>query len=71
MKKFIFTLIVFLSVNLSFAQDIPQHISYTRIYDFIDELANDGFIELNSVIKPIHEVLFAVNCWKLPRLKIN
>lgn len=52
MKKFIFTLIVFLSVNLSFAQDIPQHISYTRIYDFIDELANDGFIELNSVIKP-------------------
>ncbi|NDV46015.1 hypothetical protein D0T49_03040 [Paludibacter sp. 221] len=34
------------------SQDIPQHISYTRIYDFIDELANDGYFELNSAIKP-------------------
>jgi len=36
----------------TYAQHIPQHISYTRIYDFLDELANDGFIELNSAIKP-------------------
>ena len=34
------------------AQDIPEHISYTRIYDYLDELASDGFIELNSVAKP-------------------
>lgn len=34
------------------AQPNPQHISYTRIYDFLDELANDGIIELNSTIKP-------------------
>ena len=39
-------------MNLAFAQDIPQHILYTRIYDFVDELANDGFIEINSVVKP-------------------
>ncbi len=47
-------LICFLSLSCLFvvAQDIPQHISYTRIYDFLDELANDGFIELNSAIKP-------------------
>ena len=35
-----------------YAQHVTQHISYTRIYDFLDELANDGFIELNSAIKP-------------------
>ena len=34
------------------AQDIPQHISYTRIYDFLDELAGDYIIEINSVAKP-------------------
>lgn len=34
------------------AQEIPQHISYNRIYDFLDELANDGVIDLNSAVKP-------------------
>lgn len=34
------------------AQNIPQHISYTRIYDYLDELATDGIIDLNSVVKP-------------------
>ncbi|MDR1679456.1 MAG: hypothetical protein LBR81_06720 [Prevotellaceae bacterium] len=32
--------------------DVPQHIAYTRIYDFLDELANDGIIEIRSVVKP-------------------
>ena len=52
MKKYLFSLVAVLLSALSFSQDIPQHISYTRIYDFVDELANDGFIELNSVVKP-------------------
>ena len=52
MKK-VFTLFaVFLVIGTVNAQDIPQHISYTRIYDFVDELANDGLIEINSVVKP-------------------
>ena len=29
-----------------------QHVSNTRIYDFLDELANDRHITLNSAIKP-------------------
>ncbi|MDR1729631.1 MAG: capsule assembly Wzi family protein [Prevotellaceae bacterium] len=47
--------IIFAFIALVFtvsAQYIPEHISYTRIYDFIDELANDGVIELTSVTKP-------------------
>jgi hypothetical protein len=34
------------------AQDIPQHISYYRIYDLLDEFANLGMIDLNSAVKP-------------------
>ncbi len=52
MRKYLFLAVTLLVVNTAFGQDIPQHISYTRIYDFIDELANDGFIEINSVVKP-------------------
>lgn len=37
---------------LSIAQDIPLHISNTRIYDFLDELANKQIISLNSAVKP-------------------
>ena len=48
-KSLIFALCCFVSV---LAQDIPEHISYTRIYDFVDELAIDGIVEVNSVIKP-------------------
>jgi len=52
MRKSILFLILTFSVLAVSAQDIPEHISYTRIYDFLDELATDGFIELNSVAKP-------------------
>ena len=39
-------------VLFTYAQDIPQHVSYTRIYSFLNELANDGYIEVNSAVKP-------------------
>lgn len=53
MRKRFFTFIL-LIVNLFIlrAQHIPQHISYTQIYDYIDELAADGFIQVNSVVRP-------------------
>jgi len=47
--------IIFAFICLVFtasAQYVPEHISYTKIYDFIDELATDGVIELTSVTKP-------------------
>lgn len=49
LKTLIFSLLCSCFLN---AQDIPQHISYTRIYDYLDELASDKIIELNSVAKP-------------------
>jgi hypothetical protein len=59
MKKFficcLFSTILF-SVS---AQFIPQSISYTRIYDFLDELATDGIIELKSVVRPYSRMFIA------------
>ncbi len=54
MKKYLFSSVLFFFLNgvVLYSQDIPQHISYTQIYDFLDELANDGYFELNSAIKP-------------------
>ena len=40
------------SIAFTFSQNIPQSVAYTRIYEYIDELATDGIIEINSAIKP-------------------
>ena len=50
-KYFILLLLVFTS-NISFSQDVFQHVSNSSIYDFIDELANQKIITINSAIKP-------------------
>ena len=52
MRKIILLLFCVLAVSNIFSQDIPEHISYTRIYDYLDELASEGVIELNSTVKP-------------------
>jgi hypothetical protein len=52
MQRFLLFLSLIFCSFIALAQDIPEHISYTRIYDYLDELAGDGIINLNSVIKP-------------------
>lgn len=52
MRKIILLLFCALAISNIFSQDIPQHISYTRIYDYLDELASEGVIALNSTVKP-------------------
>ncbi|MCX6271819.1 MAG: hypothetical protein NTU44_11475 [Bacteroidetes bacterium] len=42
------------------AQTVPENISYTSIYDFLDELANDKVIILNSAIKPYSRQMIAL-----------
>ena len=59
MRKILLWAILFVSVFSVNAQDIPEHISYTRIYDYLDELGNDGFIEINSVAKPYSRTFIA------------
>ena len=53
MKKTVFLLLISMSFAANiFCQNIPQNISYTRIYEFVDELANEGIFEVNSAVKP-------------------
>ena len=51
MRKYILISALILSTTV-FSQYIPQHQDYTAIYDLVDELANDGVIEVSSVVKP-------------------
>ena len=58
-------------------QTVYEHISNTAIYGFLDEMANDKFIELNDLIKPysrkmIYKKLSEVNTkWEKEEIKLN
>ena len=43
---------IFISNKTLFSQEIPQSVKNTGVYDFLDELANNQIIEINSAIKP-------------------
>ncbi len=50
----IFVLVIIFGIigKMSFSQNTPTHITQIELYDFIDELANEQYIEINSVVKP-------------------
>ena len=52
-KLFLFFIvnIIVLNTNL-FSQEVPQSVSNTGIYEFLDELANNHIISINSAVKP-------------------
>lgn len=63
MKKY---LIIFFLLNLIqilnekiYCQDVPQSVYNTGIYDFLDELANNQIITINSAIKPYSRLFIA------------
>ena len=53
MKRLISILILVSALAaINQAQDLPVNTSNRGIYDFLDELANTGIIDLNSAVKP-------------------
>lgn len=64
-------ILLLLTVFTVKAQDIPQHVSYYRIYDFIDELANDGFIEINTAVKPYSRLFIAQKLQEVSEIDDN
>src|SRR5574344_1638279 len=52
MKKLLLSFFLLCTAVSLVAQDIPENLSYTQIYNFIDELAIDRVISINSVVKP-------------------
>jgi hypothetical protein len=59
MKRALLLLFLFSCTFSALPQEINKHISYTTIYDFLDELANMQVIELNAVVKPYSRKLIA------------
>lgn len=61
-KYFRFLLLaVFISagVKISFSQEVYEHVTNYGIYGFLDELAESGIIEINSVVKPYSRTYIA------------
>lgn len=52
MKKLFISVILFFTIIFTYSQAVYEHISNTNIYEFLDELANQQIIEINSVVKP-------------------
>jgi hypothetical protein len=58
MKKLILILSLSISVSAS-AQVVYESVQRTNIYDFLDELANEQLISVNSVVKPYSRAFIA------------
>jgi hypothetical protein len=57
-----YLIIIVLMINNSLhGQEVPQSVSNTGIYEFLDELANNQIISINSVIKPYSRMFIAHN----------
>ena len=52
MKRLSIFIFTCLFVHLSWAQNIPVSLSYTKVYDFIDELITDGVVSNQTAIRP-------------------
>ena len=52
MKRLSIFIFISLFVHISWAQNIPVPLSYTKVYDFIDELITDGVVSNQTAIRP-------------------
>lgn len=53
------SIILLFTFYFSYAQDVPEHILNKGIYSFLDEMANEKIIELNSSVKPYSKLFIA------------
>ena len=58
-KNIISLIFVLIWINCIHAQEIPHSAKNSGAYDFLDELANIGIIEINSAIKPYSRLFIA------------
>ena len=52
MKRLSIFIFICLFVHISWAQNILVSLSYTKVYDFIDELITDGVVSNQTAIRP-------------------
>ena len=58
MKKLFLSLLLIFSFNL-YGQVVYESVQRTNVYDFLDELANEKLISINSVVKPYSRTFIA------------
>jgi hypothetical protein len=58
MKKLTLLFLLLISISAS-SQVVYENIQRTNIYDFLDELANEKLISINSVVKPYSRIFIA------------
>ncbi|MFP4025577.1 MAG: hypothetical protein ACLFVR_13720, partial [Thiohalospira sp.] len=58
MKKIVFIFLMVVS-KLAFAQEVYYHTSNRQVYEYLDEFANLGVIDINTTIKPYSRVFIA------------
>ncbi len=58
-------LFMVLPIFRSYGQVVYQHVSNTAVYEFLDEMANLKFIELNSAVKPYSRKVIAEKLMEL------
>jgi hypothetical protein len=64
---FVFNIIIW-NTNL-YSQEVPQSVNYKGIYDFLDELANNHIIAINSAIKPYSRLFISQSLKKAEEKK--
>jgi hypothetical protein len=57
-KRFLLPALLF-SLISAFSQEVNYHVSNWSVYDFLDEMANEKLISLNSAIKPYSRIFIA------------
>jgi hypothetical protein len=62
--------IIILNTNL-YSQEIPQSVNNTAIYEFLDELANNHIIEINSAVKPYSRLFISQRLKEAEEKKIQ
>ncbi len=59
MKKLVVIFIVCLFSLNTYSQVVYEHVSNENIYEFLDEMANEKLIDLNSAVKPYSRLFIA------------
>jgi len=59
MRKCYLLLVLLIAASPLRAQAIPEALEYTEVYDFLDELATDGIIDLTEAVRPFTRVQIA------------
>lgn len=70
-KKNLFLFLILFAFQESYPQEVFQNISNSNIYEFIDELANDNIISVNSVIKPYSRCFIADKLKEVSKKKVQ